>query len=76
MEEPKCSRWSRAVQLKWMSQAALGEPKDAETEEQRVWTNLEQASHNEDTFTVAETDLGELQNWRALVGNRRHKLLD
>jgi hypothetical protein len=50
-----------------MGRAALGEPKDADTREQRVWTNLEQASHGEDALTVAETDLGELWNWRALV---------
>jgi hypothetical protein len=45
-------------------------------QEQRVWTDLEQASHGEGSFTVAETDLGEKSNSRALVSNWGHKRLD
>jgi hypothetical protein len=41
-----------------MSRAALGEPKDTKTNDQRVWIDLEQAGHGEGSFTVAETDLG------------------
>jgi hypothetical protein len=52
-----------------MGRVALGEPKDTKTEEQRVRTDLEQASHGEDSFTVAETDLGEKSNSWALVSN-------
>jgi hypothetical protein len=36
---------------------------------------LEQASHDEGVSTVAETDLGEIPNWRALVINWRHGLV-
>jgi hypothetical protein len=59
-----------------MGRAALGEPKDTKTEEQRVWADLEQASHGEDSFTVVETDLGEKSNSWALVSNWGHKRLD
>jgi hypothetical protein len=41
-----------------MGRRALGEPKDAETGEQIAWTDLEQASHDEDSFTVAENGFG------------------
>jgi hypothetical protein len=59
-----------------MGQAVLGEPKDTKTEEERVWTNLEQASHDEDSFKVTETDLGKKSNSWALVSNLGHKRLD
>jgi predicted ATPase len=41
-----------------MGRGALGEPKDTEMGEQRAWTDLEQASHGEDSFTVAENRFG------------------
>jgi hypothetical protein len=42
-----------------MDRGASGEPKDTETGEQRARTNLEQASHGEGSFTVAEIRFGE-----------------
>jgi hypothetical protein len=51
-----------------MSRAALGEPKDTKTNDQRVWTDLEQAGHGEGSFTVAENRFGEKEKLESYGG--------
>jgi predicted ATPase len=51
-----------------MDRGASGEPKDTETGEQRTRTDLEQASHGEGSFTVAENRFGEKEKLESYGG--------
>jgi hypothetical protein len=64
-----CSRWSMAVQFNQRGRGAWGELKDAITNDQRAWTNLEQAGRGEGVSAVAETGLGEVRNSWSLVND-------
>ena len=51
-----------------MGRGASGESKDTETGEQRARTDLEQASHGEGSFTVAENRFGEKEKLESYGG--------
>jgi hypothetical protein len=42
-------------------------PRDTRTIDQNAWTNLEKAGRDEGVSAVAETELGEVQNWGSLA---------
>ena len=51
-----------------MGQGASGESNDAKTGEQGARTDLEQASHGEGSFTVAENRFGEKEKLESCGG--------
>jgi hypothetical protein len=63
LEWVSCSRWLRGTQCNWVGWGASGKHTNAETMQQRPWTNLEVAGHGEVRFTVAETVIGESEQF-------------
>jgi predicted ATPase len=51
-----------------MGRGASGEPKDTKTGEQRARTDLEQASHDEGSFTVVQNRFGEKEKLESYGG--------
>jgi hypothetical protein len=62
------SRWLRGTQCNWVGWGASGKHTNAETRQQRPWTKLEVAGHGEVRFTVAETVIGESEQFSVPSG--------